>query len=91
MILLTLQLQTEDRQAQQLTQARMLYSRMQIMHIIHLTEVPSYYKEVSVDKDGNLTFGKTVGNVTTLDGLTAELSTETRYGDYQLDIDRPSR
>lgn len=53
----------------------------------NLTEVPSYYKEVSVDKDGNLTFGKTVGNVTTLEGLSAELSTETGYGDYQLDID----
>lgn len=52
-----------------------------------LTEVPSYYKEVSVDKDGNLTFGKIVGNVTTLEGLSAELSTETGYGDYQLDID----
>ena len=53
----------------------------------NLTEVPSYYKEISVDKDGNLTFGKTVGNVTTLEGLSAELSTETSYGDYQLDID----
>ena len=53
----------------------------------NLTEVPSYYKEVSVDKDGNLTFGKTVGNVTTLEDLSAELSTETKYGDYQLDID----
>lgn len=53
----------------------------------NLTEVPSYYKEVSVDKDGNMTFGKTVGNVTTLEGLSAELSTETSYGDYQLDID----
>ena len=53
----------------------------------NLTEVPSYYKEVSVDKDGNLTFGKTVDNVTTLEGLSAELSTETSYGDYQLDID----
>ena len=53
----------------------------------NLTEVPSYYKEVSVDKDGNLTFGKTVGNVTTQEGLSAELSTETSYGDYQLDID----
>ncbi len=53
----------------------------------NLTEVPSCYKEVSVDGDGNLTFGKTVGDVTPLEGLSAELSTETRYGDYQLDID----
>ena len=53
----------------------------------NLTEVPSCYKEVSVDGDGNLTFGKTVGDVTKLEGLSAELSTENRYGDYQLDID----
>ena len=53
----------------------------------NLTEVSSCYKEVSVDGDGNLTFGKTVGDVTKLEGLSAELSTETRYGDYQLDID----
>ena len=53
----------------------------------NLTEVPSYYKKVSVDADGNLTFGKTVGDVITLNGLSAELSTETGYGDYQLDID----
>ena len=53
----------------------------------NLTEVPSCYKEVSVDGDGNLTFDKTVGDVTTLESLSAELSTETRYGDYQLDID----
>ena len=53
----------------------------------NLTEVPSCYKEVSVGGDCNLTFGKTVGDVTKLEGLSAELSTETRYGDYQLDID----
>lgn len=53
----------------------------------NLTEVPSCYKEVSVDGDGKLTFGKTVGDVTKLESLSAELSTETRYGDYQLDID----
>ena len=31
-------------------------------------------------------FGKTVGDVTELDGFTGDLSTETGYGDYQLDI-----
>ena len=51
-----------------------------------LSETPSYYKEVSVDADGNLVFGKTVGDVTELDGFTGDLSTETGYGDYQLDI-----
>ena len=52
-----------------------------------LSEAPSYYKEVSVDTEGNLVFGKTVGTVTEISGLTGDLSTETGYGDYQLDID----
>ena len=51
-----------------------------------LSETPSYYKEASVDAEGNLVFGKTVGDVTELDGFTGDLSTETGYGDYQLDI-----
>ena len=87
MILLILQLPTEVRQQQQHILEKMPFMKMQTMHIYTLSEAPSYYKEVSVDGDGNLTFGKTVGDVTTLEGLSAELSTETRYGDYQLDID----
>ena len=51
-----------------------------------LSEAPSYYKEVSVDADGNLVFGKTVGTVTEISGFKGDLSTETGYGDYQLDI-----
>ena len=51
-----------------------------------LSEAPSYYKEVSVDSDGNLVFGKTVGKVTEISGFKGDLSTETGYGDYQLDI-----
>lgn len=43
-------------------------------------------KEVSVDADGNLVFGKTVGKVTEISGFKGDLSTETGYGDYQLDI-----
>ncbi|MCI7288528.1 MAG: DUF1533 domain-containing protein [Blautia sp.] len=51
-----------------------------------LSETPSYYKEVSVNEDGTLSFGTTVGEVTTLTEIDAELSTETSYGDYQLDL-----
>ena len=51
-----------------------------------LSEAPTYYKEVSVDADGNLVFGKTVGKVTEISGFKGDLSTETGYGDYQLDI-----
>lgn len=86
-ILLISQLQSKDRQVQQLIKGKDALFQNEDYAYYNLTEVPSCYKEVSVDGDGNLTFGKTVGNVTTLEGLSAELSTETGYGDYQLDID----
>lgn len=53
-----------------------------------LHEVPSYYKEASVDADGNVTFGAVQGTETAkLENVTAELSTNSKYGDYQLDLD----
>ena len=53
-----------------------------------LNEVPSYYKEASVDADGNVTFGAVQGTETAkLENVTAELSTNSKYGDYQLDLD----
>lgn len=53
-----------------------------------LNEVPSYYKEASVDADGNVTFGAVQGaEATKLENVTAELSTNSKYGDYQLDLD----
>lgn len=52
-----------------------------------LSETPAYYKELKVLADGSLSFGKTVGNVQKVTGASAELSTESSYGDYQLAID----
>ena len=53
-----------------------------------LTEAPANYKEVSVDADGNLVFSEVKGQeATKVEGVTAELSTETSYGDYELDLD----
>lgn len=49
-----------------------------------LSEVPSYYKEVSVDADGNLSFGKAEGTKQKVDDVSANLSTTSNYGDYQL-------
>lgn len=51
-----------------------------------LSEAPSYYKEVSVNEDGSLSFGKTIGEVTTLSDIIPEFSTESTYGDYQLSL-----
>ena len=53
-----------------------------------LSEAPSYYKELTVNEDGTLSFGAVkTSSATTLDNASATLSTSTRYGDYQLDIE----
>ena len=53
-----------------------------------LSEKPSYYKELTVNEDGTFSFGATQGTATTItEGVTAELMTESKYGDYQLDLD----
>ena len=51
-----------------------------------LSETPAYYKEATLDKDGKLTFGKIQGEAKELTA-TATLSTNTSYGDYQVDVD----
>lgn len=52
-----------------------------------LSEQPEFYKEVTVDIDGNLKFGKAVGDVKKVSGVTTELLTKTSYGDYQLNLE----
>ena len=53
-----------------------------------LSEKPFYYKELTVNEDGTFSFGATQGTVTTItEGVTAELMTDSKYGDYQLDLD----
>lgn len=53
-----------------------------------LTEAPANYKEVSMDKDGKLVFSEVKGQkVEALTGVTAELLTQSSYGDYQLNLD----
>lgn len=53
-----------------------------------LKDTPANYKEVSLDEEGNLVFSEVKGNeATKVEGVTAELSTETSYGDYELDLD----
>ena len=53
-----------------------------------LSEKPSYYKEMTINEDGSFSFGATQGTATTItEGVTAELMTDSKYGDYQLDLD----
>ncbi|WP_455721583.1 penicillin-binding Tp47 domain C-containing protein [Agathobacter sp.] len=53
-----------------------------------LSEIPSYWKAATINADGSYSFGKTNGVVTEIkDGVTPELKTTSRYGDYQLNLD----
>ena len=53
-----------------------------------LKDTPANYKEVSLDEEGNLVFSEVKGQeATKVEGVTAELSTETSYGDYELNLD----
>lgn len=53
-----------------------------------LSEIPANYKEVSFDADGNLVFSEVKGQeAKVVEGVTAELSTKSSYGDYELDLD----
>lgn len=52
------------------------------------SEIPANYKEVSLDADGNLVFSEVKGQeAKVVEGVTAELSTKSSYGDYELDLD----
>ncbi len=51
-----------------------------------LSEAPAFYKELSVDQEGNLNFGPVQGTAKTLENAEAEFLTETGYGDYQLNL-----
>ena len=53
-----------------------------------LSEKPSYYKELTVNEDGSFSFGATQGTAATItEGVTAELKTDSKYGDYQLKLE----
>ena len=45
-----------------------------------------YYKELTVSADGTFSFGKTVGEKTVVENAGADFTTETTYGDYQLNL-----
>ena len=53
-----------------------------------LSEVPTYYKELSADESGKFIFGKSEGDVEEISGETASVNTATFWGDYEIDLDQ---
>lgn len=51
------------------------------------TTAPAYYKELTVDEEGNYSFGKTTATEKTVEGAAIEkFKTSSNYGDYQLNL-----
>lgn len=51
-----------------------------------LTEAPSYYKELTVDENGNFSFGPIQRMNTQTVSVASTFTTDTTYGDYELDL-----
>ena len=57
-------------------------------YVLPENETPANYKEVTVDESGTVKFGAVEGkDAVTLSDVTAEFTTNSRYGDYEIDFD----
>ena len=56
-------------------------------YVLPADEVPANYKKLTVDADGNLSFGAVEGKeATELANVAAEFTTDSKYGDYEIDF-----
>lgn len=56
-------------------------------YVLPAGEVPTNYKELTSDSEGNLSFGAVEGKETTeLANVTADFKTSSKYGDYEIDF-----
>lgn len=51
-----------------------------------MRETPAYYKTVTKGENGKLVFSKTAGEAKVVSDVTAELITNTSFGDYEIDL-----
>ena len=57
-------------------------------YVLPAGEVPTNYKELTADAEGNLSFGAVEGKeATELANVTADFKTSSRYGDYEIDFE----
>lgn len=56
-------------------------------YVLPAGEVPTNYKELTADSEGNLSFGAVEGKeATELANVTADFKTSSKYGDYEIDF-----
>ena len=56
-------------------------------YVLSTESAPAYYKELTVDEEGNYSFGKTTATEKRVEGAVIEkFKTSSNYGDYQLNL-----
>ena len=55
-------------------------------YVLAADAAPSYYKELTVDAEGNISFGTIQGMTANNVSITSTFTTNTNYGDYELDL-----
>ena len=56
-------------------------------YVLPAGEIPTNYKELTADSEGNLSFGAVEGKeATELANVTADFKTSSKYGDYEIDF-----
>jgi len=54
---------------------------------VELAEVPTNYKELTIDASGKYSFGETLGDAEDFASAEAAVNTATHWGDYEIDLD----
>ena len=55
-------------------------------YVLAADAAPAYYKELTVDADGNISFGTVQGMSAQTVSIGSTFQTDTKYGDYELDL-----
>ena len=57
-------------------------------YVLTADAAPAYYKELTVDADGNISFGTVQGMSAQTVSIGSTFKTDTKYGDYELDLNK---
>lgn len=57
-------------------------------YVLTADAAPAYYKELTVDADGNISFGTVQGMSAQTVSIGSTFTTDTKYGDYELDLNK---
>lgn len=57
-------------------------------YVLAADAAPAYYKELTVDADGNISFGTVQGMSAQTVSIGSTFKTDTKYGDYELDLNK---